>query len=383
MPALVDAHCHITYGDANSNEELAFYTAPEFGALRAAWNCKRVLRAGVTTISEPNSVHNIGAALRDAIACGMVQGPRMITAGAALVTPHGTGLPSRLRGFSLVAVVESAEDGVKEIRRQFNEGANFIKLIGSAEVTTGNASPGGGELITFSPRELSVMVEEAHRLGLKVAVHARAGKAASEAARAGADWIFHCSFMTEQDLDVVLKSGAVILPTLTYLANMADWGMKVGVSPMLSDLCQLELKAASRILSRAHEMGAPMMIGSEAGFTVTPYGEWHAREMELFVQYVGYSPTEALVGMTKRNAELLGFGGLGVLEPGKVGDIIIVEGNPVSDIRVLQDKSKILTVIKEGQVQDTSGAEVERPIMPYEVTHPLSLQRLTVEKAYD
>ena len=379
MPGLVDAHCHITYGEMNAVEELWFYTPPEFGALRAAWNCKRVLRAGVTTISDPNSLHNIGPALRDAIACGMVEGPRMLTAGAALTALHGTGLSDRIRGFAGIVAVDGVEAAIKEVRRQINEGADFIKLIGSAEATTGNAVP-GRELRTCSFNEVKAIVEEAHALGRKVAVHARAGDAAADAARAGADWIFHGSFMTEAQLDQVAKSGAVLLPTLTYLAKMAEWGVKVGTSTFLVNLCQLELKAAARILSRARELGVPMLIGTDAGFSVVPYGEWHAREMELFVEYLGYSPIEALVGMTKENARLLGMEGVGVLDVGKVGDVIVVEGDPTADVRILQDKSRITVVIKQGRIIDLGDDGRERTEMPYERVHPMATEWLTYEK---
>jgi imidazolonepropionase-like amidohydrolase len=378
MPALVDAHCHITYGDTNSIEEMMFYTSPEFGALRAAWNCRRVLRAGVTTISEPNSIHNIGPALRDAIASGMVEGPRMLTAGPALATSHATGLPNSIKGFAGVVAVDSAVEAIKEVRRQVNDGVDFIKLIGSAEATTMNTSL-GGEQPTFSFAELEAVVGEAHRLSRRVAVHARSGQAAADAARAGADWIFHGSFMNDEQLDVVAKSGAVLLPTLTYLANMAEWGLKVGVSHHLVNLCQLELKAAARILSRAREIGVPMLVGSEAGFAVTPYGEWHAREMELFVEYLGYSPMEALSSMTRGNASLLGFDGLGLLEAGKVGDVIVVDGDPLADIRILQDRSKILAVVKEGELLDTGPRRERRPLL-HEVIHPMTAERLTVER---
>jgi imidazolonepropionase-like amidohydrolase len=363
----------------NAIEELWFYTPPEFGALRAAWNCKRVLRAGVTTIAEPNSLHNIGPALRDAIACGMVEGPRMISAGAALATVHGTGLSDRIKGFSAVVPVDGVDAAIKEVRRQVNEGVDFIKLLGSAEATTGNAAL-GGELPTFSFNEVRAIVEESHALGRKVAVHARAGDAAANAARAGADWIFHCSFMNEQQLDVLAQSGAAILPTLTYLANMAEWGERVGTSSFMVNLCQLELKSAARILTRAHEIGVPLLVGTDTGFSISPYGEWHAREMELFVRYLGYSPMDALVAMTRDNAKHLGMQGIGVLEPGRLADVLVVDGDPLADIRILQDKAKIVTVIKEGQELDTSWTQLERREMPYERVHPMAKETLTFDK---
>jgi imidazolonepropionase-like amidohydrolase len=186
--------------------------------------------------------------------------------------------------------------------------------------------------------------------------------------------------MTEAQLEVLAKSKAVVFPTLTLLANMADWGDKVGVSARMVALCQTELKAATKILSRAREMGVPMAIGSEAGFSVTPYGEWHAREMELFVQYLGYSPMDAIIGMTRDNARILGFDNVGVIETGKIGDLIVVDGDRVADIRLLQQKSKIAAVVKDG-VQ-ISRPYKERQVMPYESFHPYAKERLTAAKVH-
>jgi imidazolonepropionase-like amidohydrolase len=382
MPGLVDAHCHITYGNANSDQDMMANTTPEFGALRAVWSCGQVLSAGVTALSEPNSLHNIGPALRDAVKSGMVQGPRMISAGAGIAPPYATGWGNWMRGYTGVTVVENLEEAVKAVRRQVNEGVDFIKVFGSAETVTGNASLMAGELVTFSLRELQGIVEEAHRLGRKVAVHARAGKAVADAAAAGADWIFHASYTTEAQLEVVAKSKAVLFPTLTLLANMGEWGHTVGVSSHLISLCQTELRAAGQILSTARKMGVPLAIGSEAGFCVTPYGEWHAREMELFVKHLGYSPMEAIIGMTRDNARILGFDNVGTIEQGMMADVIVVDGDPLADIRVLQDRSKISSVINAGEVVDLGSIRRKRELMPYEGFHPYATQQLTAEKVY-
>jgi imidazolonepropionase-like amidohydrolase len=380
MPGLIDAHCHITYGNANSDQDMMANTTPEFGALRAAWSCGQVLSAGVTSLSEPNSLHNIGAALRDAVKSGMVEGPNIISAGAGIAPPYATGWGNWMRGYTGVTVVENLDEAVKAVRRQVNEGVDFIKIFGSAEAVTGNASLMAGELVAFSLRELQGMVEEAHRLGRKVAVHARAGQAVADAARAGADWIFHASFTTEAQLEVVAKSGAVVFPTLTLLANMGEWGHTVGVSAHLISLCQTELKAAAKILSQARKLGVPLAIGSEAGFSVTPYGEWHAREMELFVEHLGYSPMEAIVGMTRDNARILGFEKIGVIAQGMAGDVIVVNGDPLADIRIFQDRTRIVAVIRNGEPVDLARARRDRRPMPYEKFHPYATQQLTAEK---
>ncbi|MBM3573100.1 MAG: amidohydrolase family protein, partial [Alphaproteobacteria bacterium] len=216
--------CHITYGDATNREELSFYTSPQYGALRAAHNARKVLRAGVTSMADPISISNIGVALRDGIRSGIVEGPRLVTAGRALSTAQASGYPNRLHpadGFASGVPLAGKDEIVREIRKQVNDGVDFIKVMGSCESTSGNSFD-TKEYQTFSYGELETIMDEAHRLGRKVAVHARSGPAAADVARAGADWIFHCSFMTEKHLEVIHRTRRVICPTLTYLANAAD-----------------------------------------------------------------------------------------------------------------------------------------------------------------
>ena len=380
MPGLIDAHVHITYGEISSPEQY-YYASPAYGALRSAWHAQKVLRAGVTSMVEPNGVWNIGVALRDAIASGMVEGPRMITAGPALQTQTATGMPSwRLEApLPLGNLVNTKDEMIRTVRRQITDGADIIKVIGSADCSTGNAV-NDIEVQTFSFEELKAITDEVHRLRRKVIVHARVGSAAADAARAGVDCIFHASFLSEEDLEAVATSGVPVLPALTLLANIAEWGKEVGTPQGYIDVCKREMDCAVEVLPQLRKAGVRFVMGSESGFSLTPYGHWHARELEISVKYLGFTPMEAILTATRNGAYLFDLEDrMGTLEVGKIADVLIVDGDPLADITVLQDR-QCLMVIKNGQLVDNTRPWPERQPPRFESVPYMSAMPLTQDK---
>jgi imidazolonepropionase-like amidohydrolase len=375
MPGLIDSHCHINYGEVETEEELDLYTPMEYRALRAAWNAQKVLRAGVTSICDPGSTGLVSVAVRDAIEAGMFEGPRVTAGGRYLSThqsitdyfPTWIGVPSTSSG----VLTMTRDQMVTEVRRQAKEGVDVIKIGGSGQSLFNVFA--SSEATAFTLDELRAIVDEAHRLGKKVTTHARSGRAASDAARAGVDWIQHASFMTDDDLEAVVKAGTPICPTWTLAANLADWGSAFGTPPALSEEFKREMEVAVKVIRRAHEAGVTLMIGSDSGFAATPYGEWHARELELFVRHLDLSPMEAIVAATRNNALTLRNGHeVGTLEPGKLADVLVVDGDPLRDIRVLQDRSRFAMIIQGGREVDTSRPWPERRVWPYERVMMLS-----------
>jgi imidazolonepropionase-like amidohydrolase len=369
MPGLIDSHCHINYGEPTTEEELDLYTPMEYRALRAVWNAQKVLRAGVTSICDPGGTGVVAIAARDAIEAGMFEGPRITAGGRYLSThqsitdyyPNWIGVPETSSG----VLTMTRDEMVREVRRQAKDGVDVIKVAGSGQSLFNVHA--GSEVEAFTLDELRVIVDEAHRLGKKVTTHARSGKSASDAAKAGVDWIQHASFMSDDDLEAVVAAGTPICPTWTILANIAEWGDRFGVPPYLIDEFKRELEVAAKIMRRAHEAGVKLMMGSEAGFAVTPYGHWHARELELFVRYIGMSPMDALVTAFKNNTlALRNRSEVGTLEAGKLADVLVVDGDPLRDIRVLQDRRRFGVIVKGGRLVDTTRPWPERRVWPYE-----------------
>lgn len=346
MPGLIDCHCHISFGEARTQEEQDLYTGVESRTLRSAFNLEKVLRAGVTGFSAPGGSYYIGVALRDAVANGMLRGPRLTTAGRFITTSNGiadfyptsVGVPEG----SIGTVANTTDEMRTEVRQQIKNGVDLIKI--------GDTST--GEWTAFRREEIAAITDMAHQLGRSVTIHARGSQAVDFAVSAGVDWIMHGDRMTDDVIERLAESGIPLCPTLTLIANLYEWGHLVGVPEHKKDAYKrLLVDFASPALVKAHEAGVPFMTGTDSGFAVTPYGEWHARELELLMTYAGHSSLEAIRAATSNSAVALGLDGqVGTVAAGQIADLLLVDGDPVADITVLQDRNR-LTVIADGVIQ--------------------------------
>ena len=346
MPGLIDCHCHISFGEARTQEEQDLYTGVESRTLRSAFNLGKVLRAGVTGFSAPGGSYYIGVALRDAVAAGRLRGPRLTTAGRFITTSNGiadfyptsVGVPEG----SIGTVANTIDEMRSEVRVQIKNGVDFIKIGDTAT----------GEWTAFRRDEIAAITEMAHQLGRSVTIHARGSQAVDFAVSAGVDWIMHGDRMADDVIERLAASGIPLCPTLTLIANLYEWGHLVGVPQHKKDAYKkLLIDCAAPALAKAHQAGVSFMTGSDSGFSVTPYGEWHARELELLMRYAGLSSLEAIRAATANGAVALGLEGeVGTVEAGRIADLLLVDGDPVADIGVLQDRDR-LTVIADGAVQ--------------------------------
>ncbi len=368
MPGLVDAHCHISYGDILSVEELDLYAGVEFRAIRAAHNAKKVLRAGVTAICDPGSTWNISVAVRDAINCGMIEGPRMASAGRYITTFNAIGSfwPTWMEHpqSSFAVLCNSRDEMITEVRREVKEGVDIVKVAGDGDAVQSHARESEGSL---SPDDLRAIADTTHRLGRRCTIHARTGVVAAAAAEAGFDWLIHASYLNDQQLGVILRKRTPINPTLSLLANAVDWAPELGAPAGLIEAYKRELEAASRGLSKAYKEGVMIMAGTDSGQGAVPYGEWHARELEHLMNYLGLSAMDALKAGTIHAAVATGMQNeIGTLEEGKYADILVVDGDPLADIQVLQDKARLKVIMKGGVVIDTETPLPERSIYAWE-----------------
>jgi imidazolonepropionase-like amidohydrolase len=351
MPGLIDAHCHSTFDDVQSNDELFFHRPAALAALITAFNLPKLLLAGVTSFFDPDTVDGIGPQVRDALDAGVFEGPRMATGVQALLTSVG-GTAGRLipdeGTVGYAAVVNTIEEMVTMTRRHIKQGADWIKIH-----ATGSVPRHRGELQVWKLDEMRAVCETAHELGTPVTAHCRNPSSVIDAARAGVDLILHASFMDDEGLDAVLESGAAICPTFTFLANLADYGHTVGAGGGMTDIFRGEISATAAMMRRAHDAGVRLLCGSESGFALTPYGHWHAREMEVFVDGLGITPLEAITCATRNNALAMRMDGeLGVVVPGARADVLVVEGDPSADVRILQDRTNLRHVISRGRQVD-------------------------------
>lgn len=365
MPGLIDAHCHVTFDEVASNDELFFHRRHGLAALIAGVNARKVLRAGVTSMFDADSIFELGIDLRDAIEAGVVEGPRMTTGGYALLTSVG-GTAGRLvpdEGIIGYGKVVRTADEIKiEVRRQIKMGVDWIKVHVTGLVPRQRHR---GELQVWSFEELKLVCDVAHDLGIPVVGHCRGAQSIRDAARAGFDMILHATFMDEPGLEEVAKRKVPIVPTFTFQANLADYGDRIGADPMLQDIFRKEIAGSADMLQRAHKAGVPLLCGTESGFSLTPYGEWHYRELEVFVRDIGLTPLQAIRSATFEGARALCLDGkVGEIAPGRLADIIGVAGDPSRDVTVLGDKSKLAFVMLGGRRIDLTAPEPTRRPIP-------------------
>jgi imidazolonepropionase-like amidohydrolase len=359
MPGLIDSHVHVTLGEPASNDELFFHREPAFSAMLAAFNVQKLLRAGVTSFLDPDGLYNIGPALRDAIDSGMVEGPTMRSGGRALMTAVG-GTAGRMipdEGTAGYAeVVRNRDEMVLATRRQIKEGADVIKIHATGSIPT---KP--GELQVWTLEEMRTVCDTAHSLGAPVIAHCRGAGSTRDAAVAGVDIIFHASYLDDPALEAVAEAGAALCPVFTFLANLADYGAKAGATSGAKDIFRSEMEETGRMMRKAFDIGVPLLCGSESGFSLTPYGHWHFREMEIFVEHLGLTPLQAIMCGTRNGAIAMGqVGEVGTIEAGLRADLLVLDGDPSRDVSVLGDKSRFRHLWCRGEEIDLTRPWPER-----------------------
>ncbi|HEY1145642.1 MAG TPA: amidohydrolase family protein [Allosphingosinicella sp.] len=349
LPGLIDSHVHLSSDRAGQEGLLASFTdSPQLAAYEALWNAKKTLNAGFTTV---RNLGDEGAtlALRDAIARGWVEGPRIVDAGSSISTTSGH-MDGRLGLREEFAediphdnLCDGPDDCRKAVRRQIGRGADVIKIATTGGV---NSRIGAGLGQQMFDDEAKAIVETAHLYGKKVAVHAHGADGIAVALRAGADSIEHGTLMNDEDIALFKKTGAYYVPTLStvngYLERIA--ADPNAYSPEVRKKIDWRISITGRSLEKAVPAGVKIAFGTDAG--VSKHGR-NADEFELMVKH-GMTPATALQAATVNAADLLGLAAeVGTLEPGKAADIIAVAGDPLADVTVLK---KVGFVMKGGKV---------------------------------
>src|SRR5271154_2846237 len=347
MPGLIDVHTHLAYGNAKTEEDIDLYSPLEFRALRGMFFAQKVAAAGYTAICSPGDAGQISLSIRDVINAGLFDGPRVMAAGPYLTTHQGLtdwyptwiGAPET----SIGKLVTNIDEAIQEVRRQVKNGVDCIKIA-----MDGIQRRPDGELIAaFTQEETDAIVRETHRMGKKAVSHAVGREATLYSARAGVDLIFHAFYLDDECIAAMKKTGSMIGPTLTQPKNVMEFTQPYEPAGQKGriEATAARYKTGCANLKKAIKAGIPFLTGTDTGFAVTPYGEWHARELELFVDDLGFSKAAALRAATEVNSRFMSQGGeIGVLEPGRAADFIAWDGSPLADIAILQDRRRIRAV---------------------------------------
>ncbi len=365
MPGLIDSHCHVTFDEPFSTDELFFRRREGLAAIVAAYNARKVLRSGVTGILDADCIFSTSVDLRDAIEAGVTEGPRISCGGNALFTSVGgtAGMLIPDEGFiGYSRVTRTRDEIVTEVRRQIKSGVDWIKVHVTGLIPRQREA---GEIQVWTLDEMKAAVDAAHALGVPVVGHCRNASSTRDAARAGFDMILHATFMDEEALEAVVEAKVPLVPTLTFQQLLADHGHKVGSNRTFQKIFEKEIEGSSAMLRRAWQAGVPMLAGTESGFSITPYGEWHWRELQVFVEHLGMSPLEAIASATREGARALRREGeVGTIEPGMEADMIVVGGDVSRDVTLLGESERLKHVFLGGKRIDIETPLPERSSIP-------------------
>ncbi|HTE56405.1 MAG TPA: amidohydrolase family protein [Kofleriaceae bacterium] len=349
MPGFMDAHTHLsTQRSSDWNQDLVDDMRrglPE-ESIRAATFAERTLMAGFTTVRNVGSGDFVDIGLRDAIAHGWARGPRIIAAAHALGARGGhcdeTGFPyQRFGGETGIkdGIAAGAERFREAVRFQIKYGADVIKVCVTGGVLSLHDSVDAPQLTAL---EMTALIDEAHRLGRKVAAHAHGDHGAREAVEAGIDSIEHGSFLSRATLGLMKRRGTFLVPTLMAYEGIDPATQKL--PPEIAAKARAAIRGRAASMKLALEAGVKIALGTDAG--VIRHGT-NAREFRLMVKF-GMSPLAALRAGTSSAAELLGIADqTGSVTKGKAADLVAVPGNPLEDITVTE---RVFFVMKGGDV---------------------------------
>lgn len=353
IPGLIDAHTHImAEGDARRAwSTLFFEELIATTAYRAAAHAQQALRAGFTTLRDLGCRDYVDVALRNAIRDGLVAGPRLLVSGVPLTSTGGhfdnlTQIPGVVvPGQS--GLCNSPDEARQAARYQVKMGVDVLKIA----IDGRRRNVYHTESIThqeMSIDEIQAVVEVAEWAGIHVAAHSDGGPVLRDAAAVGVRTIEHIQDLSAADAASLAQSGAYLVPTLTATHNTMAAGLEAtGLSPRHFGFFIENWEAKKRGMAHALAEGVQIALGTDAGYRFCRHGE-NAKELVLLVE-TGMTPMQALTAATQTAAQAIGLDHLlGTLEPGKLADFVVVDGDPLTDIGLLTRPEAILDVYKEG-----------------------------------
>ena len=355
MPGMVESHAHLSY---TNNGPLELDKSPvEEVVIKTIHNARVMLGSGFTSAISFGSVHRVDAFLKRGIECGDVLGPRLLAGGRDIgSTGSNADLHpdyAQLKIDGLGMITDGPWEVRKAVRTLSKNGVDVVKVMIDGELISsgGGIKPG---VLGFTDEELAVLVGEAHHRGMRVACHARSAAAVKQAVKAGVDFIGHANYLDDEALALLEANrdrvfvGPAVAWEITFLEHYQSFGFATGSPEHKGYAAELEATQAS--VKRMREAGIRVLVGGDYGLNITPHGTY-AKELQYFTDYFGFSAGEALQAATKHGGEaFMPDGSLGTLEAGKIADMVIVKGNPLEQIGVLQDADAIAAVIKEGQI---------------------------------
>jgi imidazolonepropionase-like amidohydrolase len=351
MPGLVEAHAHVTYSNMANFKELGQIPLEEHTLLTLR-NIKLMLDSGFTSLySAASAKFRLEVAIRNAVDAGHFPGPRIRAASPELVATGGLGDERQYhmhhQGFEVVA------DGCDEVRRTvrtlIREGVDTVKVNISGDPFYGRN--GFGRRLSYTEAEVATVAEEAHQRGVWLSCHARADESVKLALKHGFRVIYHCDFIEGETFDLLeaQRDKVFLAPAIGAIYAAAHEAQAWGITKEFAQSKELftMLDGCPRVYAELKKRGLRILPGGDYGFAWNPIGT-NARDLEHFVNILGFTPAQALMAATKWGGEIMDIPNLGLVQEGYLADLLLVVGDPVQDIQLLQDRDNIAVIMKNG-----------------------------------
>ena len=353
IPGMTESHAHISY---TNNGPLELDKTPiEEAMIKTVENARIMLGSGFTSAISFGSVHRIDVFLRDAINNGQIAGPRLLAGGRDICAIGGNAdmYPDHAKPQTegLAIITDGPWEIRKAVRSLWKNGVDVVKVMIDGELISLQGRPGD---LGYKDEEVEALVDEAHRKNMKVACHARSAEAVKQAVRSGIDFIGHANYIDSEALELLIENkdkvyvGPAIAWEMAFLENAEKMGYKNDSREVIE--YQKELEETISSYKKMKEAGIKILVGGDYGLDIAPHGTY-AKDLEHYVNLFGFSNAEALHCATSMGGEAMNNDGLlGTIEEGKLADLVIIDGNPLEDITILQDHKKIKAVMKDGLI---------------------------------
>lgn len=352
MPGLTEPHAHFSWPNFVSLDTIGRLPVEEH-TIEAMLNARTFLECGYTScVGAAAAKPRLDVVIRNAINAGKIVGPRYLANTPEIAITGGLGdvNPSHLPAYSYVELVDGAEEMRKCVRRLLKEGVDLIKLNLSGEEITGTAR---AQMTLMDDVEVATAMAEVRRRGLRACAHARSAESVKMCVRHGIEIIYHASFADEEAMDLLEahKDRFFVAPALHWLVSTCrdagPWGITPEVARQMG--YEAELEAAIEGMKAMKRRGIRLLAGGDFGVAWMPHGTY-AKDLENFVNLLGFTAAETLVTATRIGGEIMGRPHeLGQVKEGYLADLLLVKGDPVKDITVLQDTANLAAIMKDGE----------------------------------
>ncbi len=361
MPGLIEAHSHLTFTDVAQSVELGFIP-PEEHMLKTAVNARRMLDAGFTScFSAAAAKPRLDVALRNAIDNGDFPGPRTLAASPEMTVCAGLGDVRLYHMYreNFAVVCNSPEEFRRFSREMVREGVDTLKINVSGDAGT-PASP--ADTAVMNDAEVAAVCDVARAHGKRVAAHARSAESVKMCLRHGVDVIYHATLLDDDARDQLeaQRERIFVAPVLGNLYSTLNEAVAWGITRELAEQRGIahELEHGIENMKALHGRGVRVLIGGDYGFAWNPIGT-DARDIGHFVDMLGFSPMDAILAATRLGGEIMGMGDrLGQVRPGYLADLLLVDGNPLEDVAILQQRDRFKAIMKDGVFWKSPGRDI-------------------------